>query len=227
MHAHEFWIAGEPATFATKRERPWKEAIRQAVPDGEACCQSGGMLLDFQVQSRQRGNQPFDIDNMCEPVFSAMINQLGWLGGRRPNLMWFRARRLLKAPAGCAARLEQGDAPEFQPDGYRLAFRDVYVAPLPKSGTAPELPAWLTELPGVPSATNESVSIKLSFAGTKMNLGDIATGTVKSTIDCLYPLLGGTAGAPDDWKVNALQCEKGAAGAPAEGVLIEVWSGEA
>ncbi len=224
MHGHEFWIAGEPATFATKRERPWKEAIRQAIPEGESCCQSGGMLLDFHVQSSQRGGHSFDVDNMCEPVFSAVINQLGWLGGRRPNLMWFRARRLLKTPAGCVTRLEQGSAPLFSPDGLRLVFEGVYRGPLAKSGTAPELPAWLAELPSVPSATNKSVGIKLSFAGTKVNLGDIATGTVKSTIDCLDPLLGGTAGAPDDWKVNALQCEKGAADAPAEGVLIEVWS---
>ena len=225
MHGHEFWITGEPATFATKRERPWKEAIRKAIPGGESCCQSGGMLLDFQVESSQRGGQLFDVDNMCEPVFSTAINQLGWLGGRRPNILWFRARRLLKAPSGCSVHLEQSTAPEFGQVGHRLMFRDVYTGPLPKSGTAPELPAWLAELPGVPSATSNGVSIRLSFAGTKVNLGNIATGVVKSTIDCLYPLLGGAAGAPDDWKVNSLQCEKGAADEPAEGVLIEVWSG--
>ena len=227
LHAHEFWIAGEPATFATKREQPWKETIRQALPEGESCCQRGGMLLDFQVQSSQRGGHSFDVDNMCEPIFSAVINQLGWLGGRRPNLLWFRSRRSLRTPSGCTVRLEQGSAPEFKPDGYRLVFKDVYTGPLPKSGTAPELPAWLAELPGVRSGTDRGVSIRLSFAGTNVNLGDIATGAVKSTIDCLYPLLGGTASAPDDWKVNVLQCEKGAANAPAEGLLIEVWSGEA
>ncbi|MCH7698808.1 MAG: hypothetical protein IH865_07715 [Chloroflexi bacterium] len=182
------------------------------------------MLLDFHVQSSQRGGQPFDIDNMCEPVFSTVINQLGWFGGRRPNLTWFRARRSVKTPSGCTVRLQQGDAPLFSPDGHRLVFRDVYTGPLPKSATASELPAWLAELPSVPSATSLNVGIRLSFAGTGVNLGDIATGVVKSTIDCLYPLLGGTAGAPDDWKVGTLQCEKGARDAPAEGVLIEVWS---
>ena len=226
MHKHEFWVAGEPATFATKREQPWKESIRQAIPEGGACCQSGGMLLDFQVQSSQRGGQQFDVDNMCEPVFSALINQLGWLGGRRPNLLWFRARRSIRTPSGCTVRLEQGSAPEFRADGYRLVFKDIYTGPLPKGGTAPELPAWLAELPNVSSATSRGVSIRLSFAGTKVNRGNIATGAVKSTIDCLYPILGGTAGAPDDWKVNTLQCEKGTSDAPAEGVLIEVWAGE-
>ncbi len=224
MPGHEFWIAGEPATFATKRERPWKEAIRQAVPAGESCCDRGGMLLDFQVESSQRGGQPFDIDNMCEPVFSTVINQLGWLGGRRPNILWFRARRLLKTPSGCTVRLEQGMAPEFGQVGHRLMLRDVYTGPLPTSGSAPELPAWQLGLTGVASTTSTELSIRLSFAGTKVNLGNIATGAVKSTIDCLYPLLGGTAGAPDDWKVSALQCEKGAQNAPAEGVLIEVWA---
>ena len=184
------------------------------------------MLLDFQVQSSQRGGQPFDVDNMCEPIFSAVINQLGWLGGKRPNLLWFRARRSLRTPSGCTIRLEQGGAPLFSPEGHRLVFRDVYTGPLPKGGTAPELPAWLAAFPNVPSATSKGVSIRLSFAGTKVNLGDVATGAVKFTIDCLYPLLGGTAGAPDDWKVNTLQCEKGTSDAHAEGVLIEVWSGE-
>ncbi len=226
MHGHEFWVGGEPATFATKREQPWKEAIRQAIPAGEACCQSGGMLLDFQVQSSQRGGQSFDVDNMCEPVFSTVINQLGWLGGRRPNLKWLRARRSLKTPSGCTVRLEQAEAPEFSPYGHRLIFRDVYTGPLPKSGTAPELPAWLLGLSTIPSATSTTIGIRLAFSGGKVNLGDIATGVVKSTIDCLYPLLGGSAGAPDDWKVDVLQCEKGSGNAPSEGVLIEVWAGE-
>ena len=225
MHSHDFWIRGEPATFATKAERAWKETIRQTVPQGQSCCQRGGILLDFRVQSSHRGGQPFDIDNMCDPVFSVVINQLGWFGSRRPNMRWFLASRSIEMPSGCNVRLEQGDAPEFRPDGRRIMFRDVYTGPLPKGGTAPELPAWLAGLPGVSSAGSEDVGIRLSFAGAKVNLGDIATGVVKSTIDCLYPLFGGTASAPDDWKVDSLQCEKGAVDAPFDGVLIEVWSG--
>ena len=99
----------------------------------------------------------------------------------------------------------------------RATLMPTRVTGFPVAGITPELSS-------VPSATSTDIGIRLSFAGAKVNLGDIATGAVKSTIDCLYPILGGAAGAPDDWKVGTLQCEKGARDAPAEGVLIEVWS---
>ncbi len=33
------------------------------------------------------------------------------------------------------------------------------------------------------------------------NIGDIATGRVKAVVDRPYPLLGGAAGGPDDWRI--------------------------
>lgn len=38
-----------------------------------------------------------------------------------------------------------------------------------------------------------------------VNLGDISTGRVKNVIDCLYPVIGGSAGAPLDDRVTRLE----------------------
>jgi len=35
-----------------------------------------------------------------------------------------------------------------------------------------------------------------------VNIGEISAGTVKSTIDCLWPIIGGKGGAPDDWRIK-------------------------
>jgi hypothetical protein len=55
-----------------------------------------------------------------------------------------------------------------------------------------------------------------------VNLGDIATGKVKTTIDGLWPLLGGVAGAPADTRISSLLLHRDDPKAPAAGVTIEV-----
>ena len=47
-------------------------------------------------------------------------------------------------------------------------------------------------------------AVTLEFGTSAINLGDIATGPVKSVIDNLYPIVGGTRGAPDDWRIEPL-----------------------
>ena len=55
------------------------------------------------------------------------------------------------------------------------------------------------------SPVGASVSVELVFRGWGVNLGDVATGPVKSCIDCLQPVIGGPVGNPDDWKISRLQ----------------------
>jgi hypothetical protein len=59
------------------------------------------------------------------------------------------------------------------------------------------------------------LTIELEFAGP-VNLGDIAAGRPKNVIDCLYPVIGGRPGAPDDSRVTAIEATRmhreGAAG---------------
>jgi len=66
--------------------------------------------------------------------------------------------------------------------------------------------------------------ILLRFDNSKINIGDIATGKVKTTIDNLYPVIGGVCGQPEDWRVNILlQVEKCSTGSGGAGVHISIW----
>lgn len=69
----------------------------------------------------------------------------------------------------------------------------------------------------------DKVAIRFQFSSEKVNIGNIASGSVKSLIDCLYPILGGRLGAPDDWRVDILQVEKGVQGLLSDSVRISIW----
>ncbi len=63
----------------------------------------------------------------------------------------------------------------------------------------------------------------LRFSNDKINLGNIATGKIKTTVDGLYPLLGGAPGQPEDWRIRTLAVEKGSRGLPPDSVKITAW----
>jgi hypothetical protein len=67
------------------------------------------------------------------------------------------------------------------------------------------------------------VSCLLRFGAQAINIGDIATGVVKSLIDCLYPVLGGSAGDPADDRIDVLTVVKGAEGIPPGSVEVCLW----
>ena len=73
-------------------------------------------------------------------------------------------------------------------------------------------------------AGDHPLAIQLAFADPRVNLGDIATGRVKTVLDCLCPLLGGEPGDPCDYRVRWLLVRKGIAGVPPGGVRVTVWS---
>ena len=64
--------------------------------------------------------------------------------------------------------------------------------------------------------------VQIQFGSAAVNLGDIATGKTKPIIDCLFPVLGGTSGDPDDDRISTLQVEKGVKEVPLDGVRIFV-----
>ncbi len=55
-----------------------------------------------------------------------------------------------------------------------------------------------------------------------MNLGDIATGKVKSIIDCLYPVIGGNMGSPEDWRIDILEVTKGIKILPENAIRVSI-----
>ena len=66
------------------------------------------------------------------------------------------------------------------------------------------------------------VAVVLRFGAPRINLGETATGPIKAVIDALWPLLGGSAGSGEDWRIWALGLERGAPEVRADGVAVTV-----
>jgi hypothetical protein len=58
-----------------------------------------------------------------------------------------------------------------------------------------------------PARPSGAIAVDLEFAGP-VNLGDIATGRLKNVIDCLYPVIGGRPGAPNDARITLIEATR-------------------
>ncbi len=204
-----FAVPGVPATFATAREAAWREALSRHIPPAGNIPASSHMAIEFRVPNDLRAGHPFDLDNLCEPVFSVVINQLGYCGGGRPNLRSWFATRSINPDAGCTISFTAPAESPHLPG--RVLVSDTYQGSLPKSARDTVVAEWLQRNQSpAPPQFNSRFAVALRFGSDHVNIGDIATGKVKSLIDNLFPVVGGTAGAPEDWRINVLDVEKGA-----------------
>ena len=216
-------MPGIPATFATKGEKPWKEILKRSIPT-HPIERFSGLKLKFVLPTLAPNNQPLDIDNLCEPVFSVLINELGWFGGRRQNLKWWHTIKVCGQPSGLHLSIEQTAPPEMTGEYGSPFFDEIYTGELPSKATDHQISSWLNsfkkfEFP----KSNDRFVIRLQFGETKVNIGDIATGKVKALTDCLYSLIGGCKGNPEDWRVDILQVEKGVTNLENNSVRISIW----
>lgn len=199
----DVFVPGDPASFATRGERPWKatlESVLSPTPvlEGARC-----LSLDFHVSPRAGFASGADIDNLCEPVLSVLVNRVGWFARRRPTISALRARKAIATPAGCRIVATAGAWPEDWVAG-ALLFDGTTDRPLPTSARDVAFAAWVAAEAlerSLPAATF-GVAIEIAQA---INIGDVATGRVKNIIDCLYPVLGGRIGAPADDRVAVLE----------------------
>ena len=220
----DFFIAGLPATFATKGEIPWKQTLTRSIEDpGDQAFI--GVRLSFTLPTLEPKGHHLDVDNLCEPVFSILINARGFFKGRRPNLLWWEATKERGEKCGVRVILEQLQSGGLTLDLGGPSFNYLYSGTLPSSATDPDIPNWLSSL-GVCKAVGGSgrFALQLDFLNPRVNLGDIATGKVKAIIDCLYPLLGGGKGKPEDWRIDRLLATKGFSGDSAGAVRIALWN---
>ncbi len=217
-------VTGIPATFATAGERPWKDALANQIP--QATVQAGlcGIVLRFQLRTLTPNGMPLDVDNLCEPVFSVLVNRQRWFGGRRPNIAWWHARKSHDATTGCDILLtDEGLAtlPNTPPD-----VSGIYDGPLPRSAKSIELADWSKMLPGREriETGRSPLAVRISFGTARINLGDIATGVLKSVIDCMYPIWGGLPGRPNDHRISQIWVEKAVGGLTATQIAVQVWN---
>jgi len=221
--SNEFFIPGVPATFATKGEIPWRQALTRSIEDpGDQAFL--GVRLSFTLPTLEPRGHPLDIDNLCEPVFSILINARGFFKARRPNLHWWEATKAKGEEHGVRVILEKSQPGGLTPELGEPSFNQLYSGTLPSSATDPDIPNWLSSL-GVCKAVDSSgrFALQLDFLNPRVNVGMIATGKVKSIIDCLYPLLGGSKGKPEDWRIDRLLVTKGFSSDLAGAVRIGLW----
>jgi len=200
------FITGRPAPFATAGERPWKEAIAAALASSAPSAHGSFLELDFAVAPAIGYARGADLDNFCEPVFSVLANRLGWFAGRRPNIRAFRARKTLAEPTGCRVRISSERWRDPWIEGAVL-LNGVSAGPLPVSARDETFAAWAAGTMVRPASESGVLAVELHFSGP-VNLGDIATGRLKNVIDCLYPILGGRPGAPNDARIVVLEATR-------------------
>jgi len=92
---------------------------------------------------------------------------------------------------------------------------------LPLKATDPDVPLWI-----ISKAHKETeykkYGVIIEFGSDKVNIGDISTGKVKPVIDCLYPIIGGTPGRPDDWRIDELYIIKGKCDLDTDSIRIKI-----
>lgn len=203
-------LAGVPSPWSGSGEKTWKETLRRGIPEPTTEYDAQGVLLHFRLTGADSGYSAADLDNLCEPIFQVLIGEQGWFSGKRANLRWFRASKSYGEAPGCdltVTRSSPVDAPQTHS---RMLLSTLYIGPLPLRGSDSPLADWVGSIPEAPVQIDRC-AVLLQFADTAVNIGDIPTGRVKNVVDCLYPVLGGKPSDPEDWRVDILQVEKGAA----------------
>jgi hypothetical protein len=224
MPAVEFWLEGLPATFATAGEGPWKATIATQIPSPSLDGSEAGLCLDFTVRSLAPGGHRLDVDNLCEPVFSVLVNKCRWFGGSRPRMRWWRATKQAGSPTGCTLAILKELRPEL-PDRAPL-WDAMYDGPAATCGSSRELADWARqerEVRGLRTLPDRC-TLYVGFASDRLNLGDIAAGPVKACIDCLFPILGGAASRPDDHRIFDLVVEKAVPELSGRQIAFKLWS---
>jgi len=224
MEPKSFVVRGHPATFATRREVEWKESLASQVPGLSMDGREKGVGLRFILPTLTPAGHPLDVDNLCEPVFTVLVRKAGWFAGGKTNIQWWWASKEVGAEHGCEITVYSDSAPDI-PEG-PPDWDQTYTGVLPSCATSPEVALWAWQLRSERGIdwTPDTCSLFLGFSSPKVNLGDISTGVVKAFIDCLYPWIGGTAGAPDDHRISRLIVQKGAHGLSHDSVNVKLWA---
>jgi hypothetical protein len=181
---------------------------------------SAGMVLDFSLHDDLGWPGHPDVDNLCEPVFSTVINRLHWFGGSRTRLVWYLATKHPGTDLGALVSVTTDPAPEVASVVVSPRFVATWSGSLPSSARDAHFLAWV-RAQGAPIPEGQ-FAVSLEFGGLRVNIGDVATGPVKHTIDCLQPVIGGRLGSPEDHRIVRLLVVKDVFGIAESGVRVSV-----
>jgi len=210
-------VSGRPIGYASgPAEQEWKARIKKAVPVAPRTHAGTGLFADFRILPPTTAKPGFDLDNLLDPVLSAVVTKQGWFGGSRPNLRWIATQKHVAAKPGLSVSVLEQAPQLWMVADPAVALDDVYRGELPESSADKRYVAWI-EGQMQRRLARGKVGIRLDFADVSVNLGDVATGRFKVLIDGLWPILGVARGAPadrpvaDDKRVAALIMRKGVA----------------
>lgn len=217
------WVSGAPAGFSNGQpEVRWKQALEESLGARRTDGTERVVRLRFVLPAVAPGRPGADLDNLLDPVLSVIVGKLRWFGGRRLAIDGIDATKERGLETGCEIGLHATANP-WAPGGETLldAFYD---GALPRSGRDDAFADWVGERVPVGRSTGSSreLGVSLAFGDPRLNLGDVATGRPKNIIDCLWPLIGGVAGAPDDHLVTALRLSRDES-LGGGGVRVIVW----
>ncbi len=216
----EVWIDGRASVFSSRHEKDWKRKLSKAIGEpAHNTREHGGLDVWFQLESTKRQGNYLDLDNLCEPLFSVLVNEKGYFGGKRPNIKWWKASKSVRHPFGCGFHI--GMSPVSPHPASLVVFEGVYTGASPRSAQDNEISRWIAEHAQRHQWDQDtSYEVLIRFGSDTINIGDIATGPVKSVVDNLYPVIGGTRRAPEDWRVDHLFVSKGYPGLSDDQVMI-------
>lgn len=218
-----FQVAGHPATFATGGEKRWKKTLFDGISAPSMTGREAGLTARFVLATMAPNGMPLDIDNLCEPLFSVLVNRVRWFGGKRQNIKWWSASKEMGENHGCYVTISSAPSPPAwdRPP----VFTGVFGGAMPRRGRDPAPAEWCHELMrgGMRLPCDGALSCALAFGSGRINLGDISSGVIKSLIDCLYPLWGGVVCAPADHRIDLLTAARAIPGVPLNAVNVEVW----
>lgn len=200
------FIPGEPPTWLGSGETEWKARLADLV----SLAPSAFLELDFRVSSLLRRGHRFDLDNMVIPVLDQILGPrrsshrqalLGWTASRtvtsEPGLRIVAEDRVPECPLCDEGALVLDvvpcvSIPTDSRDG-GLAYAECVRAALG---------------PWLPSPAHR-FAVDLLFGDDVRDISWVAEKPVKPVVDCLFPLLGGGPGAPEDWKVDRIRVRRG------------------
>lgn len=219
----KFWIPGVPAPFATRGEKIWKSRLAERIPECNTNGEEAGVVMRFYLPTLRPQGQPLDVDNLCDPVFSILVGRKLWFRGTRPAIHWWQASKNEAARWGCEIEIsdDQERLNPFQSVS-RYIMNDLYEGNLPFDARNEFFAQWADQHGSKLARARGEYIVRLRFGDTYTNIGEIATGPVKATIDCLWPVLGGQPGKPQDWRIRTLQVEKFVPNLPSSSVYVEV-----
>jgi hypothetical protein len=201
-------VYGRPVGYSMGiAEQQWKEQIRAAVHKSPANHGGNGLFADFYVPYPTSRMLGFDLDNLLDPVLSAVVNTQRWFGGRRPNLNWIAARKQISDHPRLDLAVLDSPPSLWEDANVEVYLDGPYLQSLPSSATIEDFARWVEQhqMSQVPAGP---VGVSITFRDGGLNLGNIGAGPIKTLIDGLWPLLGGHRGQPNDGRVTALVARK-------------------